>query len=135
MPEMVTQAPREDVSGVIGELRNFAAQQQVTNQYIVDELKRISERLTSFGEVGVTLQEYRHTLHERFNRIHTNFAEHDELLERLQEKYEHLDRTITAFRVQARSILTICWVAGTIVSSLLSVYGTVVLKAIAHATP
>jgi hypothetical protein len=59
-----------ELSSIIGELRNFAAVQSSTNNHMLEELKKISERMSSFGEIGATFVEYRKTLHERFGKIH-----------------------------------------------------------------
>ena len=129
--------PRElsELSSVIGELRNFAAQQSMTNVHMLEELKKIGERLANFGEIGATFVEYRKTLHERFNKIHADILDIDERLDKLEHNHQNLDRVVTSWKAQLRSLITVCWIAGTIVSSLLSVYGGVVIKALGQHTP
>src|SRR3569833_1321732 len=124
-----------DLSQIIGELRNFAAQQISTNTHMLEELKKISERMSTFGEVGATFIEYRKTLHERFNKIHGQFGEMDERIDKLETKQEHTHTTLTAWKAQLKTQLTVLWITGTVVSALVSVYGGFVLKTLAAHTP
>src|ERR1044072_8525651 len=130
---MVPTQTRElsDLSQVIGELRNFAAQQAVTNTHMLEELKKISERMTDFGEVGATFVEYRKTLHERFNKIHEQMMSIDERIDKVEVLTQTLDRTVTSWKGQLKSFGTIAWLAGTLVSSLFATYGGALLKVIA----
>ena len=120
-----------ELSSVIGELRNFAAGQSVTNQHILDELKKISDRMSSFGEVSATFQEYRNVLHERFGKIHSIITELDERMDRVEAKLETTSEVIATWKGQIKTLIWMVGIGGTIISSLLSTYGAVVLKALA----
>src|ERR1044072_9963050 len=87
-----------ELSQVIGELRNFAAQQAVTNTHMLEELKKISERMASFGEVGATFVEYRKTLHERFGKIHDQMNQINERCDKIELLTHGLDRTVTSWK-------------------------------------
>lgn len=121
-----------DLSSVIGELRNFAAQQVVTNSHMLDELKKIGERMGSFGELGATFQTYRGTLHERFNRIHEMFGDIDERLDRLEAKVERMDDTVVAWKAQMKTVLFVSGIIVTVLSSAISTYGGAILHAVTH---
>lgn len=130
---MVTDS--HDLAQVIGELRSFASQQTVTNAHMLEELKKISERMTSFSEVGAGLAEYRKTLHERFGRIHEMIGDIDHRIEKVENKIDGMEDIIAMWRGQMKTLIIVIGVAGTIISSLLSTYGGLLLKALAHATP
>lgn len=119
-----------ELSQVIGELRSFVAQQVVTNTHILDELKKIGDRMSGFGEVGAGLVEYRKTLHERFGRIHEMFGDVDNRLDKLESKVERLDATMTTFKAQAKIATIIVGVIATVLSSAISTYGGVLLRAV-----
>lgn len=121
-----------DLSSVIGELRNFAAQQAVTNTHMLEELKKIGERMSTFGEVGAGLVEYRKTLHERFNRIHEMFGDVDERLDKLEHKVEQMTNTVTAWKAQMKTIIVVVGAIATVLSSIISSYGGQVLRSLAH---
>lgn len=122
MPEI------SDFSQVIGELRNFAATQLATNAHMLEELKKISERMSGFGEVSAGLVEYRKTLHERFGRIHEQMALVDERCDKLETKTDHLEDQVAQWKGQFRTLAWAIGVAGTAISALISAYGGVFLR-------
>ena len=134
---MVPTQTRElsELSQVIGELRNFAAQQAVTNTHMLEELKKISDRMANFGEVGATFVEYRKTLHERFGKIHEQIGDLDCTIEKMQVKIDAMEEVIANFRGQAKVLIWLFGVGGTVISSLLSTYGGLVLRVVASHTP
>jgi len=119
-----------ELSQIIGELRSFAAQQVATNSHMLEELKKIGDRMSGFGEIGAGLVEYRKTLHERFNRIHGMFGDIDERLDKLEAKFERMDATIIAFKAQAKFATIAVGAIATLLSSAISTYGGVVLRAV-----
>lgn len=121
-----------DLAQVIGELRNFAAQQITTNQHMLEELKKIGERMMGFSEVGAGLVEYRKTLHERFGRIHEQIGDIDERCDRLEAKTDKIEDTISSWKGQIRTLIMVIGVAGTAVSALISAYGGILIRALAH---
>jgi hypothetical protein len=123
-----------ELSQVIGELRNFAAQQTATNSHMLEELKKIGERMTSFSEVGAGLAEYRKTLHERFGRIHEMMGEIDERCDKLEIAQAATDKILAGYQAQLKVVIGIAWVSGTIISSLLSNFGGSLIKVLAHAS-
>lgn len=124
-----------DLSGVVGELRSFAQQQSVTNAHMLEELRKIADRMTSFSEVGAGLNEYRKTLHERFGRIHEQMNAIDERCDKIEAKLDVLEDIVAIWKGQLKTLIIVIGVVGTVVSSLLSTYGGAVLKAIATHTP
>lgn len=120
-----------ELSQVIGELRSFAAQQVSTNAHMLDELKKIADRMASFGEVGAGLVEYRKTLHERFGRIHEQIGNIDERADKQDVKIDRLEEVVSMWKGQLRTLIYVFGIGGTIVSSLLSTYGGLLIKAIA----
>src|ERR1044072_1218948 len=134
---MVPTQTRElsDLSQVIGELRNFAAQQAVTNTHMLEELKKISDRMASFGEVGATFVEYRKTLHERFGKIHEQMLAIDERCDKLELLTHGLDRTVPSWKGQLRTVTVGGTLVASLLASLLASYGGALLKLLASASP
>lgn len=125
-------ATLNELSAVIGELRNFAAQQIVTNTHIVDELKKISERMTGFGEVGATFVEYRRTLHERFGKIHEQIGHIDITAEKLEERVKGIEMLVNTWKSNWKLGLSILYVATTLTSAVVTNYGTIIVKTLMH---
>jgi heterodisulfide reductase subunit C len=119
-----------ELSQFIGELRNFATQQGVTNGHILEELKKISERMSSFGEIGATFVEYRKTLHERFGKIHDIFAEHDERLDKIEAKNETMNSILVAWQSQLKMVVAVACGVCTVLSTLMTSYGGSILRAL-----
>ena len=125
-------ATLNELSTVIGELRNFAQQQITTNAHMLEELKKISERMTSFGEVGATFVEYRKTLHERFGKIHEQIGSMDQIGEKLQERVSALEVTVATWKGNWKLGVAIIYVISTFSSAIIANYGTAIIKAIVH---
>lgn len=121
-----------ELSSVIGELRNFAAQQVVTNTHMLEELKKIGDRMSSFGEIGATFSEYRKTLHERFGKIHEQIASIDEDVEKLQERVHELEKVASGWQANWKMLVAGLTTVATIISAILSNYGTSVLRSLVH---
>lgn len=119
-----------ELSQVIGELRNFAAQQTATNSHMLEELKKIGERMVAFSEVGAGLQEYRKTLHERFGRIHEMFGDLDERCDKIEAKQEVMEDIIAGWKGQIKTLVMVVGIAGTAVSALISAYGGIIIRAL-----
>lgn len=124
--------PINELSSVIGELRNFAAAQIVTNTHIVEELKKISERMTTFGEVGATFLEYRKTLHERFGKIHEQITEIDEEAEQVSKRLAAIEILVASWKANWKLAASILYVVMTLTSAVISAYGTSIVKTIIH---
>jgi hypothetical protein len=125
-----TSAEISELSSIIGELRNFAAQQTATNQHVIDQLKSISERINSIGETGIVLQEYRNTLHERFGKIHEHFGSLDADVEKHDGMIRSLATTQATWQANIKMIVSVAWVAGIIVSALLTNFAGPILRQI-----
>lgn len=121
-----------DLSQMIGELRNFAAAQVATNEHIVRELKTINDKMGSMGELSATFTTYRGTLHERFNKIHEQFGEVDETVERHETRLRAVEDFVTTSKQNIKMIIAITWISSTLISSLLSQFGGNLLKALVH---
>lgn len=121
-----------ELSTVIGELRNFAAQQSVTNTHMLEELKKISDRMAGFGEVGATFVEYRKTLHERFGKIHEQIASIDEDIERLDARLSATEKLAATWSNNWKILVGGLTLGATVFSSLLSTYGASILRALIH---
>jgi hypothetical protein len=132
---MVETREISELSSVIGELRNFAAQQTVTNSHMLEELKKIGEKISGLGEMGATFVEYRRTNHERWGRVHENLGELDERLDRLEVDMKRTNDTIIAWKAQLRSLIWVGWITCTLISSLLSIYGGWIIRSLAAHTP
>jgi Holliday junction resolvasome RuvABC endonuclease subunit len=125
-------AELSELSSIIGELRSFAAQQQVTNAHVIEQLKSISDRIASIGETGVILQEYRNTLHERFNRIHEMLGNADERVTNHEVSIQKMLMQQTAWASNLKMVIAIGWVAGTIASAILVNFGGAILRQMLH---
>lgn len=119
-----------EISSVIGELRNFAAQQVATNQHVLEQLKAISEKISNMGETGVVLAEYRNTLHERFGKIHAQLGSLDLAVERNTEGLHKVQTIQTTWSANIKLVLGVGWLIGTVMSALLSNFGSAILRAI-----
>jgi chaperonin cofactor prefoldin len=129
---MSSEATINELSSVIGELRNFAAQQAVTNTHMLEELKKISDRMSGFGEVGATFVEYRKTLHERFGKIHEQIASIDEDIEQLNARTSAMEKLTITWSNNWKILVGGLTLGATVVSSLLSTYGASILRALVH---
>lgn len=118
------------MSSVIGELRNFAAQQNLTNTHMLEELKKISERMSSFGEVGATFVEYRKTLHERFGKIHEQIGSIDMESERLQDRITGMEMQIATWRSNWKLLVSMLLIISTLASALITNYGSAIIKSV-----
>jgi chaperonin cofactor prefoldin len=121
-----------ELSTVIGELRNFAAQQTVTNTHMLEELKKISDRMAGFGEVGATFVEYRKTLHERFGKIHEQIASIDEDVEKLDSRMNSLEKLTASWSNNWKLLVGGLTLGATVLSSLMTTYGASILRALIH---
>lgn len=119
-----------EVSSVIGELRNFAAQQSSTNLHMLEELKKISERMSGFGEVGATFVEYRKTLHERFGQIHEQIGSIDMELERLQARTVIIELQVATWRSNWKLLVTMLMILSTLLSTVITEYGAAILRVV-----
>lgn len=119
-----------ELSSVIGELRNFAAVQSSTNNHMLEELKKISERMSSFGEVGATFIEYRKTLHERFGKIHEQINDVDLVSERLTARIIIVELQIATWRANWKLMMSMLLILSTLFSAIIENYGTTILKAV-----
>src|SRR5689334_4137048 len=100
---MVTRSAADnDLGQIIGELRSFAAQQVSTNSHMLEELKKIGDRLGTFGEMGATFTEYRKTNHERWNRVHEQMGEIDERMDKVEAKVETMNNILIAWQSQMK---------------------------------
>jgi len=124
--------PLNELSSVIGELRNFAAQQSVTNTHMLEELKKISERMASFGEVGATFLEYRKTLHERFGKIHEQIAEINEDAEHVNQRLTNMEMFVAGWKSNWKLAASALYIAVTLTSAIISSYGSAIVKTIIH---
>jgi hypothetical protein len=118
-----------EMSVVIGELRSFATQQVLTNTHVVEQLKNISDRLSSIGETGVILAEYRNTLHERFGKIHETLGDLEAKSDQHTSAIHQLQITQTTWQSNIKLIIAICWVIGTIASAIITNFGGTMLRA------
>ena len=121
-----------ELSSIIGELRNFAAQQIVTNTHMLEELKKIGDRMGAFSEVGATFVEYRKTLHERFGKIHEQLADIDEDVERVTARVNELELLTSGWKANWKIVLAGFTALATVLSAAISTYGLSLLKAIVH---
>ena len=121
-----------ELSSVIGELRNFAAQQVVTNTHMLEELKKIGDRMSSFGEIGATFSEYRKTLQERIGKINEQDTSIDEDIEKLQTRMNELERVASGWQANWKLLVAGLTTIATIMSSILSNYGSTVLRSLVH---
>lgn len=119
-----------EVSSVIGELRNFAAQQSTTNLHMLEELKKISERMSGFGEVGATFVEYRRTLHERFGKIHEQINDIDLDTERLQARLVIVELQVATWRSNWKLLVTMLLILSTLLSTVITEYGAAILRVV-----
>lgn len=126
------EATLNELSTVIGELRNFAAQQSVTNTHMLEELKKISDRMTGFGEVGATFVEYRKTLHERFGKIHEQIASIDEDIEKLDARISTMEKLTVSWANNWKILVGGLTIGATVLSSLMTTYGASILRALIH---
>lgn len=119
-----------ELSSVIGELRSFAQQQVANNTHIIDELKKINERMATFSEIGATFIEYRKTLHERFAKIHEQIGGIDLLTDKLQDRQNATDLTIATWKSNWKLVLGIVYVISSLTSALIVQYGSAFVKVI-----
>lgn len=120
------------IASVIGELRTFAAQQSTTNLHMLEELKKISDRMAAFAEVGATFVEYRKTLHERFGQIHLQISDIDIEAEQLQSRVVKVEMQIAMWRSNWKLLVSAFMVVSTLLSAIVSNYGTAILRAVLH---
>lgn len=120
------------ITSVIGELRNFTAQQQTTNIHLLEELKKISERIANFGEIGATFFEYRKTLHERFNQIHVQISDIDTDAEQLQGRVVKVELQIAMWKSNWKLLVSMLVIISTLCSTIVSNYGVAILRAVLH---
>jgi hypothetical protein len=120
-----------ELSAIIGELRNFAAQQTATNAHMLDQLKGISDRINNIGETGVVLAEYRNTLHERFAKIHEQIGTIDLQVEKHAVSLQAMQTVQATWQSNIKIIIGIAWIVGTIASTVLTTYGHAMLRALA----
>jgi hypothetical protein len=130
MPRLTLRGKLPARFSIIGELRNFAAQQTATNQHVIDQLKSISDRINNIGETGVVLAEYRNTLHERFAKIHEQMGHIDQEVEKHTISLHAVQTVQAAWQSNIKIIVAIAWVGGTIVRAILTSYGHAILRAL-----
>ena len=130
MPVSRTNESLSELSGVIGELRNFAAQQINTNEHMLEELKKISDRMSGFGELGATFAAYRGTLHERFGKIHEQLADLDETDEKVILRLEHVERLVSNWQSNWKLMVVILTPTITLISAIVSSYGSAIIRAV-----
>jgi chromosome segregation ATPase len=133
---MVTSRAGElsELSQVIGELRNAAAAQMSTNTHILDELKKIGERLSGLGEVSATFVEYRKANHERWARVHEQINAVDERVDKIEEKLNRIESTIADWKGQKKTSAWLMGTAITLVASIVATFGGAFLKTLAANT-
>lgn len=132
MPVTRSNESINELSSVIGELRNFAGQQVSTNSHMLEELKKISDRMASLGELSAVFAEYRKTLHERFGKIHEQMADIDERLEEHEKHVSDMMLQVGAWKSNIKFGAAIFYVATTFTSAILSTYGAAIIRAITH---
>jgi chromosome segregation ATPase len=125
-------ATLNELSSVIGELRNFAAQQTVTNTHMLEELKKIGDRMISFGEIGAGLVEYRKVLHERFGKIHEQITDLDEEIEKLDKRTTDLELLTNGWKTNWKVVFAVATGFITVFSAVISSYGAALLRALVH---
>ena len=121
-----------ELSSVIGELRNFAAQQAVTNTHMLDELKKISERMASFSEVGATFIESRRTLQERFLKVHEQIGEIDLNNEKQQDRLAAMELLIATWKANWKMLVAILYIISSFTSALIVQYGSAIIRTLTH---
>lgn len=119
-----------ELSGVIGELRNFAAAQINTNEHMLEELKKISDRLSGLGELGATFTAYRGTLHERFGKIHDQMANLDETDEKVIARLDRVEQLVSNWQSNWKLLVIILTPTITLLSAIISAYGTSIVRAL-----
>jgi hypothetical protein len=121
-----------EISTVIGELRSFSAQQIVTNAHILEEIKKISDRVIQYVEINATFIEYRKTLHARFEKMHEQTAEFDAAVEKLDLRVDEIHDDIIAFKTQVKIFFAALAMVATVGNSLFSTFAGAALKLLAH---
>jgi hypothetical protein len=123
-----------DLSQIIGELRNFAAQQAVTNTHMLEELKKIGDRMSGFSEVNASLKEYRNVLHERFARIHEILGQVDERLDKIENRQRSDETLLAGWKANLRMGLGVGWVISTLLASFFASFGAGLFRALGQLT-
>jgi hypothetical protein len=133
-PVPITGIPPEisELSSVIGELRGFASQQAIINNSMLEELKKISERMSGIGEMSAVFQEYRKTMHERFGKVHEHNSDLDHRVEKLIDQVAVNTTQLATWRSNLKLWMAIGYVAVTVSSSLLATYGEALVRAMAQ---
>lgn len=129
-PRHSSDSTLNELSSVIGELRSFAQQQVATNAHIIDELKKINERMATFSEIGATFAEYRKTLHERFAKIHEQIGGIDLLTDKLQDRQNAVEMQMATWKSNWKMVLAIVYVISSFTSALIVQYGSAIIKAV-----
>lgn len=127
---MVGESSLNELSSIIGELRNFAHQQSTTNNHMLEELRKISDRVSGVSEVGITLSEYRKTLHDRFGRIHEQMNDIDLQIERVQTRMTLIELQNATWRSNWKVLMSMLLILSTLFSTIISNYGVAILRAI-----
>ena len=121
-----------ELSSVIGELRHFAAQQNVINTQILEEIRKISDRMASFSEASATFIEYRKTLHERFGKIHDQINNIDETHEQLEARLRALEQFHIGFKANWKLVAGMFYIVTTTTGAIVSLYGSGIMHSILH---
>jgi hypothetical protein len=111
-----------ELSSIIGELRNFAAQQSTTNNHMLEELRKISDRVSGVSEVGIILTEYRRTLHERFAKIHEQIGSIDLDVDRVQTRMAAMEMQNATWRSNWKLLTTMLLILSTLCAYILIEY-------------
>jgi hypothetical protein len=127
-----TDVSATELAIVLTDLRRATAEQNESNLHMLDELKKISDRMTGIGDFGSTFIEYRKTLHERFGKIHEQIGEMDEDIEKHDMRLDHLELDINTFKANWKLGIFVFALVVTIGSSILSSYGAAILRVIFH---
>ena len=126
----VADSTLNELSAAIGELRNSASAQITTNQNMLDELRKINERLSSIAQLDATFQTYRGTLHERFNKIHDQIVDLDAHDEKMEDRMRRCEQAIGNWKSNLGMLYYVFIPAMTVASSFLSAYAREILRAL-----
>lgn len=97
---------------------------------MLEELKKISERMSGIGEMSAVFSEYRKTQHERFNQIHEQTGDMVEKLEKLDIQVQDIRITMATWRSNLKLWCGIGYVLMTLSSAILATYAQAFLKAL-----
>jgi hypothetical protein len=129
---MPNESSINELSSVIGELRHSAAQQYAINSQVLDELRKISDRMAIFSEASATFVEYRKTLHERFGKIHEQIADIDLWHEQFETRIRIIEQFHIGFKANWKLGIGMLYFMTSVTAAIVSAYGSGVFHALFH---